>query len=203
MMVTALPAQDPVSTTTPAVDDELAADLRLAVGRLSRRLRQHAVGGLSPSQVSAMASLDCHGPVVMGRLSRLEGVSAPTMTRIIDRLELQGLVSRRVDPGDARSAVVQLTAEGTAALTRLRHERTAFLAERLCELDDDEVAALTAALPALRRLADDGQGPSGPLSGIPAGPSGPLSGIPAGPSGPLSGIPAGPSGPLSGIPEGR
>jgi len=137
--------------------DELAADLRLAVGRLSRRLRQHAVGGLSPSQVSAMASLDCHGPVPIGRLSRLEGVSAPTMTRIVDRLEQQRLVTRRIDPADGRSAVVELTPDGTSALARLRHERTAFLAERLTRLGTDEIAALAAALPALRLLAEEGE----------------------------------------------
>jgi DNA-binding MarR family transcriptional regulator len=154
-MMTALPT--PPSTTATA-GDELAADLRLAVSRLSRRLRQHAVGGLSPSQVSALASLDRHGPVPMGRLSRLEGVSAPTMTRIVDRLELQGLVTRRADPGDARSAVVELTDEGAGSLARLRHERTAFLAQRLSGLDAADRAAVTAALPALRRLADDRRG---------------------------------------------
>ncbi|MGI9023915.1 MAG: MarR family winged helix-turn-helix transcriptional regulator [Acidimicrobiales bacterium] len=135
--------------------DDLAVELRLAVGRLSRRLRQHSVGGLSPSLVSAMASLDNHGPVPMGHLSRLEGVSAPTMTRIVDRLEQQGLVARAVDPADARSTMVDLSSAGAAALARLRHERTAFLARRLAGLDGDEVAALHAALPALRRLAED------------------------------------------------
>jgi len=137
--------------------DELAADLRLAVARLSRRLRQHSVGGLSPSQVSAMASLDCHGPVPIGRLSRLEGVSAPTMTRIVDRLEHQGLMTRRIDPADGRSAVVEMTPEGTSALARLRHERTAFLAERLAGLGAEDIVALTAALPALRLLAEEVQ----------------------------------------------
>ncbi len=101
-----------------------------------------------------MASLDCHGPVPIGRLSRLEGVTAPTMTRIVDRLEQQGLLARRLDPADGRSAVVEMTTEGTSALARLRHERTAFLAERLAGLGQAEIAALVAALPALRLLAD-------------------------------------------------
>ena len=140
-------------TATPG--DELASELRLAIGRLSRRLRQHSVGGLSPSQVSAMASLDCHGPMPMGGLSRLEGVSAPTITRIVDRLEQQGLVTRAVDPTDARSTVLELSAPGRSALSQLRHERTAFLARLLRELDDAELASLQAALPALRRLAEE------------------------------------------------
>lgn len=140
---------------TEVPGEDLAADLRLAVGRLSRRLRQHAVGGLSPSQVSAMASLDGHGPMPIGRLARLEGVSAPTMTRIVDRLEQQAMVTRTVDAADARSTVVGMSGAGTSALARLRHERTAFLAQRLGRLGDDELAALSAALPALRRLAED------------------------------------------------
>jgi len=147
---------DQAAGDSPVLAADLAADLRLAVGRLSRRLRQHSVGGLSPSQVSAMASLDCHGPVPIGRLSRLEGVTAPTMTRIVDRLEQQALVVRRLDPADGRAAVVAMTAEGTSALSRLRHERTAFLAERLADLGPADIAALTAALPALRLLAGEG-----------------------------------------------
>lgn len=156
-MKTNTPTTDmsPSGAPTLSADEDLAAELRLAVGRLSRRLRQHAVGGLSPSQVSALASLDCHGPVPIGRLSRLEGVSAPTMTRIVDRLEQQDLVTRRIDPADKRAAVVDMTPVGTSALSRLRHERTAFLAQRLAGLDDHEVAALSAALPALRRLAGE------------------------------------------------
>ncbi len=156
MMMTTTPkvGAEQAAGDSPVQAADLAADLRLAVGRLSRRLRQHSVGGLSPSQVSAMASLDCHGPVPIGRLSRLEGVTAPTMTRIVDRLEHQGLVVRRIDPADGRSAVVEMTAEGTSALDRLRHERTAFLAERLGGLGQADIAALTAALPALRLLAD-------------------------------------------------
>ena len=93
----------------------------------------------------------------MGELSRLEGVSAPTMTRIVDRLEQQGLVALRIDPGDGRSSVVEMTTEGTSALSQLRHERTAFLAERLAGMSRKEIAALTAALPALRRLADEAE----------------------------------------------
>ncbi len=157
MIMTTTSGRRPTQPAPAAPGDELAADLRLAVGRLSRRLRQHSVGGLSPSQVSAMASLDCHGSVPIGRLSRLEGVSAPTMTRIVDRLEHQGLVTRRIDPADGRSAVVDMTPEGTSALARLRHERTAFLAQRLSGLDGDEITALSAALPALRRLAGEGE----------------------------------------------
>jgi len=137
-----------------ATGGDLASELRLAVGRLGRRLRQQAVGGLSPSQVSALATLDNHGAMPMGRLSRHEAVSAPTMTRIVDRLEEQALVARSIDPDDARSTVVTLTPPGRRALVRVRKERTAYLAQRLDTFDDAEVAALVAALPALRKLAE-------------------------------------------------
>lgn len=145
------------ATTVALPREDLAAELRLAVGRLSRRLRQHAVGELSPSQVSSLATIDRHGPMPMGRLSKHEAVAAPTMTRIVDRLEELALAGRRVDAADARSTVVEITPAGRKALARLRHERTAFLAERLAAFDDDDIAALSAALPALRRLAEEAE----------------------------------------------
>ena len=62
--------------TTVAPDLELAPRLRLAVTRLARRLRQESGEGLTPSQNSALASIDRHGglrsaqalaPVVRGQ----------------------------------------------------------------------------------------------------------------------------------------
>lgn len=143
-------------SATGATGQDLASELRLAVGRLGRRLRQQAVGGLSPSQVSALATLDNHGAMPMGHLARHEAVSPPTMTRIVDRLEEQALVARSIDPHDARSTVVTLTPAGRRSLGRVRKERTAYLAQRLGTFDDAEVAALVAALPVLRKLAEGG-----------------------------------------------
>ena len=77
---------------------ELAPDVRLLVGRLTRRLRQEAGGGLTPSQLSVLASVERLGPIHLGALARVEGVSPPTLTRAVDRLGEQGSVRRVPDP---------------------------------------------------------------------------------------------------------
>ena len=133
---------------------QLAADLRLVVARLGRRLRQQGAGGLSPSQLSILSTLEGSGPIHMGELAKREAVAPPTITRIVTFLTEAGLVSRTADPDDARSAVVGVTAKGRKVLTEVRSERTALLVERLADLDDDEVATLAAALPLLERMVE-------------------------------------------------
>ena len=133
---------------------QLAADLRLVVARLGRRLRQQSAGGLTPSQLSILSTLERGGPLHMGELARREAVAPPTITRIVTALADAGLVTRTANPDDARSAFVEITAKGRDVLEAVRTERTAMLVERMADLDDDEVAALAAALPLLERLVE-------------------------------------------------
>jgi DNA-binding MarR family transcriptional regulator len=131
---------------------ELAARLRVAVGRLQRQLRRGAVGDLTLSQISALVSLEQHGPLRAGDLAIRESVSAPTMTRILAVLEERGLVAREVDPADRRASSVQLTPAGAEMLATLRRERTAFLADRLTQLDEKERLRLADAVDVLEQL---------------------------------------------------
>ena len=117
---------------------DLAAEIKLLVGRLARRLRQEGTAGLTPSQLSALASVDRLGPLQLGDLARVESVAPPTLTRSVARLEEQGLVRRRQDPDDARAVLVQVTPAGRRALRELRRARVAFLAERLGTLSREE-----------------------------------------------------------------
>jgi DNA-binding MarR family transcriptional regulator len=137
--------------------EALAADLRLAVGRLARKLRQVQLGGLSSSQVSALASVERLGPVRLGDLAAAEGVTGPTLTKIVAHLETIGLVTRAADEADRRAARITLTAEGRERLVRIRSDRDAFLEQRLGALDPGARAMLAAALPVLRALADEGE----------------------------------------------
>lgn len=131
---------------------ELAARLRVAVARLQRQLRRRAVGDLTLSQISALVSLEQHGPLRAGDLAAREAVSAPTMTRILAVLEERGLVERAVDPSDRRASSVALTLAGEGVLGTLRQERTAFLVDRLSQLDDDERRRLADAVEVLEQL---------------------------------------------------
>jgi DNA-binding MarR family transcriptional regulator len=139
-----------------STDTDLAADLRLAVGRLARRLRQLQLAGLTASKVSALASVDRLGPVRLGDLAAAEGVTSPTLTKLVDSLEAEGLVARSADATDRRATRVSVTPAGRARLKQIRSDRDAFLEQRLARLDAEQRAALLAAIPLLRDLAAEG-----------------------------------------------
>jgi DNA-binding MarR family transcriptional regulator len=136
------------------VDRELVVQLRLAVMRLARRLRQQTEGEITASQLSALASLNRLGPLTLGALAAVERVRPPTMTRIVGHLEAAGLVVRRPAPGDRRSAQVELSPAGRELLDRSRTRKDAYLAERLATLAPAEVAVLRQAAAALERLLE-------------------------------------------------
>lgn len=130
-----------------------AARLRVAVLRLSRRLRKHDLAGLTPSQLSTLSYVGVSGPVRLGDLAAAERIAPSTLTRLVNVLESRGYVQRQPAPDDARAALVTLTESGRAALERIRAEGTAMLADILRTLPPDQLAALEVALPALESLA--------------------------------------------------
>lgn len=132
--------------------EELAASLRLAVGRLARRLRQQSLHGLTPSQLSILATLDREGPVRMGELARIENIAKPTITGIVDRLEDKQMLYRAPDPDDARSTVVAISDVGLKAIEAIRRERTAFLVARIEELQPQERDILRSATGVLSKM---------------------------------------------------
>ncbi len=146
-----------VVATAEADEDlaELAARLRLAVGRLSRRVRIDGGESVPPLQLSALVTVEQHGPLRLSELARREAVTAPTMSRVLSALDEQGLVVRAADPQDARGVLITLSPEGARRLDEVRTHRTALIARRLTRLDDAQRAALTAALPALEALLVD------------------------------------------------
>src|ERR1700752_2984474 len=113
-----------MTTTTAATDTELASRLRLAVMRLARILRQKAQDPITPSQLSALVSVEREGPVTLGELASLESVQPPSMTRIVVALEERGLVVREADPADRRIARVHITATGRRLLEKNRSRKT-------------------------------------------------------------------------------
>ena len=135
-------------------DAALASRLRLVLMRLTRRLRSQAADDLSPSLVSALASLERRGPLTLGELAALERVKPPSVTRTIAALETQGLVQRERDQADGRVSRVSVTVDGRRRLQRSRTRKTAYLTKRLARLDDTEAKTLSDALAALERLLE-------------------------------------------------
>ena len=137
-----------------AGDEEVAARLRLAVMRLARRLRQQTVGDLSPTLVSALATVERHGPLTLGRLAELERVKRPSVTRVVTALEERGLASCEADAADKRVRRVAISAAGRRLLQRNRSRKTTYLTRQLAELSRDDVTSLARAVEVLERLLE-------------------------------------------------
>jgi len=146
-------SRPPAADSRPAID---AARLRVAVLRLSRRLRKHDLAGLTPSQLSTLSSAGKSGPVRLGDLAAAERIAPSTLTRLVNVLEDRGYLVRQPAPDDARAYLVTVTESGREVLERIRDEATSMLTDILTTLPPDQLAALEAALPALEQLAGSG-----------------------------------------------
>jgi|SRR5947208_3306511 len=138
-------------------DAELAARLRLAVTRLSRRLRHQGETGISASQLSALATVDRCGPMTLGDLAAAEQVQPPSMTRIVARLEEAGLVARQVCREDRRVARVRVTGTGRELLQPSRTRKDAYLARRLRTLDNADRTVMAEVVGILEQLLEGGE----------------------------------------------
>ncbi|KUP98269.1 MarR family winged helix-turn-helix transcriptional regulator [Thermobifida cellulosilytica] len=144
------------STPTPptGTDAGLAAALRMAVGRLARRLRaQRPDSSLSLGQGSVLFALARHGKMTPGALADHEKVQPPSMTRIIAALEARGLVRRMRHPDDGRQQLVEITEEGSRLVAADQQRREAWLTRRLAELSQEDKEVLRRATEILDRLS--------------------------------------------------
>ena len=144
-----------MSTEPAVVDAEIdVARLRVALARLSRRLRRHELAGLTPTQLAALATIGKTGPMRLGDLAAAEGIAPSTLTRLVTALEDSGYVQRTTDPSDARASTLAITAHGQEALERIRTETTLMLTASLELLTPEQRSTLAAALPVLEQLAE-------------------------------------------------
>jgi DNA-binding MarR family transcriptional regulator len=136
-------------------DAGLASELRLSVMRLRRRLagERHPDNELSIGATAVLGCLLRNGDLTVGELALQERVQPPSMTRIVNALEVGGYVVRRAHDTDGRQVVVELSERGRQTLLADRARRDAWLARRLRELSADERDALRRAAPILERLA--------------------------------------------------
>jgi DNA-binding MarR family transcriptional regulator len=134
---------------------DLAGHLRLTLVRTARRLRQEAGAELSPSLTAALSTVERHGPLTASEIAARERIQRPTVTRVLARLEEQGLIERMTDPGDKRSSFVTVTKAGRELLDELRTRKTAFLAHRIERLGPEERETLDRAADILERMLDE------------------------------------------------
>lgn len=141
-------------TADPTTPDTLAIELRTAVMRTSRRLRVEATGDIiTPGQYTVLALLNGSGRSTLRALAESEHVQAPSMTRIVNALADQGFVTRSADPDDGRQVRVDITDAGRTVLAEARSQRTAWLAQRVAGLSEDDRLTLSRAARIMQEMS--------------------------------------------------
>lgn len=136
-------------------DVKLIQELRLSLGRISRRMRnEKADRRISDSQVSALWRLSELGECTIGALSDRECVTAPSMTRTVQALEQAGYLERNTAPDDGRKVLLRLTDAGSILLTETVRRRNETFDAMLNDLSPEDRAAVIAAAPGLKKMAD-------------------------------------------------
>jgi DNA-binding MarR family transcriptional regulator len=134
----------------------LATELRVVLGKLKRRMREHAnKGELSLSQMAVLGYLDREGASTVTTLARAEGVRPQSMGATVAALEEAGLVGGAPDPADGRQILLSLTAAGRSWLAASRAARDDWFSGAIrAQLNPGEQEELARAAGLLRRLVD-------------------------------------------------
>ncbi len=123
-----------MNTTT----NETAARLRHAITRMNRRLRQSALGGVTPAQASMLAAVNRLKRPSLGDLAAAEQIQPPSVTRLVRDMERLGLIERVVDDADRRCTRVTMTALGRRELAEIRQRKDEFLDRALRALPEED-----------------------------------------------------------------
>ena len=139
-----------VDTTT------LANRLRPVLLKLNRELRRevHSLG-VTGGQVSLLVQIKYAPGIGVRELAARERMSVPGMSKFVARLEEAGLIERHDVGGDKRRVGLHVTPAGHRVLRSVKSKRTAWLAARLATLDDEQLAALDAAVEPLSVLLEE------------------------------------------------
>jgi DNA-binding MarR family transcriptional regulator len=134
---------------------EIAEELRPAILRLGRHLRRETEQlGVTSHQATLLWLVKTRPGLSLRELAGAEGISAPSLSAHVDRLESLGLIRRVRSSDDRRRVGLELTPEGRATVRRVRARRTTWLAERLRRLSDTDRERIEQALPALESLLE-------------------------------------------------
>lgn len=132
--------------------ERLGADLLSVVARLNRFATQRARLPLPWAQARLLSTIEDRGEARISDLAAIDHCSQPTMTTQVRRLEDARLVSRTVDPHDARAVLIRITDKGRRVLTQARIDRAAVIDPRLEQLTPEDRETLAAAVEVITRL---------------------------------------------------
>ncbi len=139
-------------TVAPATETTLASDLLAVVARINRLANQRVRLPLPFAQARLLSTIEAEGRARISDLAALDHCSQPTMTTQVRRLEDAGLVSRTIDPDDARAVLISITPQGIATLAQVRADRGNAIDPFMEELDSTDRDTLAAAVEIMRGL---------------------------------------------------
>ncbi|MEU4405947.1 MarR family winged helix-turn-helix transcriptional regulator [Streptosporangium sp. NPDC023963] len=120
------------------------------------RMRQAlGVTGLTPRHAVALMNLDDNGPMGQQALIEALAVDPSVLVAILNDLERDGLAERRRDPADRRRHIVEMTAAGADALTKVQEALTAMERELCSGLDEEEIVQLYGLLSRINTSAEE------------------------------------------------
>lgn len=138
----------------------LGSDLLSVVARINRLATQRVRLPLGYAQARLLSTIEDQGPTRISDLAALDHCSQPTMTTQVRRLEDAGMVSRSVDPDDARAVLIEITRKGVDTLQQVRVDRGAAIDPYLERLGPEDRQTLAEAVRVLRRLLEDASAPT-------------------------------------------
>ena len=124
----------------------------VAIHLLRKLRREDESSGLNAPRLSALSVIVFAGPVTPSDLASAEQVRPPTMTRIVNALERQGLVTKKKSLEDGRSTRLSATAAGKKLLLEGRKRRVRALARQIDRLPREKQMALHAAAQILQEV---------------------------------------------------
>jgi DNA-binding MarR family transcriptional regulator len=129
-----------------------------AIGLLRSVRRADGASGMNSPRLSALSVIVFAGPITLGELAGAEQVRPPTMTRIVNALEEQGLVRKSRDETDRRTVSLSATMKGKRLLVESRNRRIRPLADRMERLGGHELKTLQDAAVLLQEILRRSEG---------------------------------------------
>ena len=147
---------NPPRRSETSLSATLAGDLRIALGKLKRRLREQAhPNDFTDAQKSILLRLDRDGPATVSALARAESVRPQSMRVTVAALAAMGAVGGKPDPTDGRQTLVDLTPGFQKALNANRAAKDDWLLRAVqTQLSAREQAELASAVKLLQRIAE-------------------------------------------------
>ncbi len=138
MSASHLPRPSSASEKLTQSESRRATGLIVSASRFVRAASRHSGRERSTIVLRVLSNLTMSGPMRIGDLASAEHITQPTMTGVLKRLEVEGLVSRQPDPYDGRAQLMEVTVLGKKVLNDFRRKATQKIQPAIAHLTDEE-----------------------------------------------------------------